>query len=615
MTSAPRMVLMHLPQNQPMDITFKDVIYSVNIGYFKKETKHILRGISGRFNCGELTAIMGPSGAGKSSLLNILTGFQRNGVEGLIKTTKIQDDNISNNSDLTETVGNIMCRKESCYIMQDDQLCPLFTVLEIMMMAADLKLGYTLSYKSKLLVIEDILDSMGLASSIHTKCGRLSGGQKKRLSIALELIDNPPIMFLDEPTTGLDSTSSHQCISVLKGLARGGRTVVCTIHQPSASTFEMFDHVYIMSEGFCVYQGSSLNIVPYLQTIGLNCPQYHNPADFIMEVVTGEYGHYTSQLKIAASDNSWRTQRQIMSSDLKVEKINKTQLTTTLVLVNQPTELNKLLILIHRFLLQLYRDWTVTHVKLCMHFLVGVLLGLLFENAGVDGGKTINNIGFFIVSLVYLSYTSIMPAILKFPAEIHILKKELFNNWYKLPTYFVAFLLTNLPIQMMFCFIYTSVAYYLTSQLLTWTRFSMFLFICQLMTLISEGIGLILGTAMSPVNGVFIGSIITCLCILFAGFLVLFNHMSAFLYYVSYSSYMRYALEGLVLSIYGYGRDPLRCFGDKEYCHYRFPETTFKEIGMTDGRFWIDVSSLSIYLIIILIISYVALRKNLKSSV
>lgn len=77
---------------------------------------------------------------------------------------------------------------------------------------------------------------------------------------------------------------------------------------------------------------------------------------------------------------------------------------------------------------------------------------------------------------------------------------------------------------------------------------------------------------------------------------------------------MRYALEGLVLSIYGYGRDPLICSGDQDYCHYRFPEITFKEIGMKDGRFWMDVSSLSIYLIFILILSYITLKKNLKSS-
>uniref|UniRef100_A0A2S2RA92 ATP-binding cassette sub-family G member 1 n=1 Tax=Sipha flava TaxID=143950 RepID=A0A2S2RA92_9HEMI len=283
MGSASRMVLMHLPKNNPIDISFTDVQFTVEIGALRREKKQVLKGVSGRFNSGELTVIMGPSGAGKSTLLNILTGFQRKGMVGEVRTNRVDDhEDLLLNNDLRKKInqGRTMCRKESCYIMQDDQLCPLFTVLEIMMMAADLKLGYTLSYKSKVLVIEDILDSIGLSGSLHTRCGRLSGGQKKRLSIALELIDNPPIMFLDEPTTGLDSTSSHQCVSILKGLAKGGRTVVCTIHQPSASTYEMFDHVYIMAEGYCVYQGSSQNTIPYLQTIGLNCPQYHNPADF-----------------------------------------------------------------------------------------------------------------------------------------------------------------------------------------------------------------------------------------------------------------------------------------------------------------------------------------------
>ncbi|CAI6348552.1 unnamed protein product [Macrosiphum euphorbiae] len=614
MASANRMVLMHLPKNNPIDITFTDIQFTVDVGTLRREKKQVLKGVSGRFNSGELTVIMGPSGAGKSTLLNILTGFERKGMNGEVLTNRVDDDDLLLNNDLRKKSngGRTICQKESCYIMQDDQLCPLFTVLEIMMMAADLKLGYTLSYKSKLLVIEDILDSIGLSGSLHTRCGTLSGGQKKRLSIALELIDNPPIMFLDEPTTGLDSTSSHQCVSILKGLAKGGRTVVCTIHQPSASTYEMFDHVYIMAEGHCVYQGSSQNTIPYLQTIGLNCPQYHNPADFILEVVTGEYGNFTSQLKTAAIDKSWRTPPQIADSRTLLKRKSKNAGPTSLVLVNQPSEFNKLLVLIHRSLMQVYRDWTVTHVKICMHFLVGILLGLLFENAGIDGGKTINNIGFCIVTLVYLSYTSIMPAILKFPSELHILRKELFNNWYKLSTYFVAFLVTNMPLQMMFCFIYTSISYYLSAQLMTWTRFLMFLFVCQLMTLISEGIGLILGTAMNPVNGVFIGSIITCLCILFAGFLVLFNHMPVVLYYVSYISYMRYALEGLVVSIYGYGREPLICLNEEGYCHYRFPETTFKEIGMTDGKYWTDISVMVGFLFVIVIISFLTLRKSLK---
>ncbi|XKL67549.1 hypothetical protein PGB90_003040 [Kerria lacca] len=178
---------------KPIDILFQNITYTIKFGRFNSESKSILKGLSGHFKSGELTAIMGPSGAGKSSLLNILTGFHEYGVEGIIQTT--------NQSNTKKKRLNGMRPKDSCYILQDDQLCPLFTVQEIMYIAADLKLGNTTSKKSKAFLIEDVLHTIGLLKVKDTRCGRLSGGQKKRLSIALELIDNPPVMFLDEPTT------------------------------------------------------------------------------------------------------------------------------------------------------------------------------------------------------------------------------------------------------------------------------------------------------------------------------------------------------------------------------------------------------------------------------
>lgn len=135
-------------------------------------------------------------------------------------------------------------------------------------------------YRLRTPQIDAVLETLYLQDTKDVICERLSGGQRKRLSIALELLDNRPILLLDEPTTGLDSVSAAYCIRLLRNLALEGRTIVCTIHSPAASVYDMFDQVYVLAGGRCLYQGSADNTVAYLAANGLRCPQYHNVADF-----------------------------------------------------------------------------------------------------------------------------------------------------------------------------------------------------------------------------------------------------------------------------------------------------------------------------------------------
>lgn len=283
--------LQHLPKRPAVELGFQNVSYAVKEGGSHR-VKKILKDVSGHLRSGELTAIMGPSGAGKSTLLNILSGYKTNVTEGTI-TMNGRERNVS------------IFRKLSAYIMQDNQLHANLTVQEAMNVATNLKLRRSFTKQEKNAVINDILLTLSLSEHRNTFTRNLSGGQKKRLSIALELVSNPPIMFFDEPTSGLDSSTCFQCIHLLKMLAAGGRTIICTIHQPSARLFEMFDQLYTLAEGQCVYQGNTKQLVPFLATLGLECPSYHNPASYVIEVACGEHGDYQGNL-VAAIENGRR---------------------------------------------------------------------------------------------------------------------------------------------------------------------------------------------------------------------------------------------------------------------------------------------------------------------
>lgn len=257
---------------------FKDVRFEVGK---KEKRKEILHGVSGQVCSGEVLAILGPSGAGKTCLIDLLT------LEG--KGGLYTGDVRLNGSPLTPELFTKYCST----VPQVDRLWAFLTVEETLMYTADLLLKATQEEKRRR--VDAIINTVGLDGSRHTKCGNqflkgLSGGQRRRLSLAVALVGSPSVLFLDEPTSGLDAAAAASIMGFLKELAKASNIAICcTIHQPSSAVFNGFDRIMLLSKGRVAYLGPAHKTESYFANIGYPVPHGDSIAEHMLNVVNAEF--------------------------------------------------------------------------------------------------------------------------------------------------------------------------------------------------------------------------------------------------------------------------------------------------------------------------------------
>ena len=153
------------------------------------------------------------------------------------------------------------------------------------------RMDKSFSHEQRKQKVNETIAALGLGKSADTLIGvtgriqGISGGEKKRLAFASEVLTNPSLFFCDEPTSGLDSSMAKSVVEVMKGLANQGRTVVCTIHQPSSQIYAMFDRILLLAEGKTAYMGNAIDANDFFTKIGHPCPINFNPADHFVQVI------------------------------------------------------------------------------------------------------------------------------------------------------------------------------------------------------------------------------------------------------------------------------------------------------------------------------------------
>ncbi|KAK6138315.1 hypothetical protein DH2020_027899 [Rehmannia glutinosa] len=434
-------------------------------------------------------AIMGPSGSGKSTLLDSLAGR-------LSKNVVMTGNILLNGKKQRLDYGGV------AYVTQEDVLLGTLTVRETLTYSAHLRLPTSMTKEEVKGIVEGTIMEVGLHDCADRQIGNwqsrgISGGEKKRLSIALEILVRPRILFLDEPTTGLDSAASFFVIQAIKNLARDGRTVISSIHQPSSEVFALFDDLFLLSGGETVYFGEAKMAIKFFDEAGFPCPSRRNPSDHFLRCINSDFDLVTATLRgsqrlretqitsdplinLATADirsaliEKYKQSEYARKARLKLQEVSIFQeLEIEFIKGSQATWWKQLSTLTQRSFVNMSRDVGYYWSRIIVYIIVAISVGTLFYDVGTSYTAILGRgaCGGFVTGFMTFMSIGGFPSFIE---EMKVFSRERLNGYYGVGVFILSNFLSSFPFLVVVSAITGTITFYMVFR----EGFTRYVFFC-----------------------------------------------------------------------------------------------------------------------------------------
>ncbi|XP_062933837.1 ATP-binding cassette sub-family G member 5 [Cynocephalus volans] len=525
--------------------------------YQQRWNRQILKDISLYIESGQIMCILGSSGSGKTTLLDAMSGRLQH------KGTFLGEVCVNGQALRREQFQDCFS-----YVLQNDTLLSSLTVRETLHYTALLAIrpDYPGHLQKK---VETVMAELSLSHVADQQIGNynlggISSGERRRVSIAAQLLQNPKVMLLDEPTTGLDCLTANHIVVLLAQLARRNRIVILTIHQPRSELFQLFDKIAILSFGELVFCGTPVELLDFFSDCGYPCPEHSNPFDFYMDLTSVDTQSKEREIKtyqrVQMIESAYR-ESAICHKTL--ENIERTKHLRTLPMVpfktrESPGALSKLGVLLRRVMRNSLREKLAVIMRLVQNLIMGlfIIFFLLRVQNNVLTGAVQDRVGILYQFVGATPYTGMLNAVTLFPVLRAVSDQESQDGLYQKWQMLLAYMLHILPFSIVAIVLFSSVSYWTLGLYPEPARFGYFSAALLAPHLIGEFLTLVLlGIIQNPnlvnsvvallsIAGVLVGS----------GFVRNVEEMPVLFKIISYFTFQKYCSEILVVNEF-YGLD------------------------------------------------------------